>query len=122
MKTFFDDKDHPKIELLVKGKKQSGKLEAILDTGFDGFLNLPITTAVALGLELTGLVPVEYADGRTSRELVFAVEIDLDGTFKTVPTTITAGSEALAGTSLFADYELQFNFSNKKITLAKSLR
>ncbi|MFH1840683.1 MAG: hypothetical protein ABH807_00790 [Candidatus Shapirobacteria bacterium] len=41
---------------------------------------------------------------------------------KTVPATLTAGSEALAGTSLFADYELQFDFPNKRITLTKSLR
>jgi predicted aspartyl protease len=120
MKTFFDDKGHPKIELLVKGKRQSGKLEAVLDTGFDGFLNLPITMAVALGLELTGLVPVEYADGRTNRELVFAVEVNLNGMTRTVPATLTAGSEALAGTSLFDEHEVKFDFTHKKITLAKA--
>lgn len=119
METFFDERKHPKIKLSVKGRRQSGKLEAVLDTGFDGFLSLPITSAVTLGLELTGLVPVEYADGRTSKELVFVVEVDLGDSLKTVPATLTAGSEALAGTALFNDYELRFNFPKQKISVLK---
>ena len=119
METFFDDRNHPKIKLAVGGAKQSNLLEAILDTGFDGYLSLPINIAVTLGIELTAVVAVEYADGRTSQELVFSVRVDFDGKEKIVPATLTAGAEALAGTALLADYELKLNFPKQKINLER---
>lgn len=106
---------------MVSGVKRDSSLEAILDTGFDGYLSLPITIAVTLGIELAAIVPVEYADGRTSQELVFSVRVDFDGKEKTVPATLTAGAEALAGTALLADYELKLNFTKQKINLERTL-
>ena len=119
METFFDSRNHPKIKLAVGGAKQSNLLEAILDTGFDGYLSLPINIAVTLGIELAAVVAVEYADGRTSQELVFSVRVDFDGKEKIVPATLTAGAEALAGTALLADYELKLNFPKQKINLER---
>lgn len=119
METFFDAKNHPKIRLAVGGAKQSNLLEAILDTGFDGYLSLPISIAVTLGIELTAVVTVEYADGRRSQELVFSVRVDFDGKEKIIPATLTAGAEALAGTALLTDYELKLNFPKQKINLER---
>jgi predicted aspartyl protease len=119
MQTFFDNRKHPKIKLKVVGARKSSLLEAILDTGFDGYLSLPISIAVTLGIELTAIIPVEYADGRRSQELVFSVRADFDGKEKMVPATLTAGAEALAGTSLLANYELRVNFPRQKIILQK---
>jgi len=119
METFFDSRNHPKIKLTVVGAKKSSSLEAILDTGFDGYLSLPINIAVTLGIELTAIIPVEYADGRRSQELVFSVKVDFDGKEEIVPATLTAGAEALAGTALLAKYELRVNFPRKKIALQK---
>lgn len=119
MEAFFDSKKHPKVKFAVGGARQSSLLEAILDTGFDGYLSLPINIAVTLGVELAAIIPVEYADGRRSEELVFSVKIDHDGKEEIVPATLTAGAEALAGTSLLADYELKLNFPKQKINLEK---
>lgn len=121
METFFDAKNHPKIRLVVGGARQTNLLEAILDTGFDGYLSLPISIAVTLGIELITIIPVEYADGRRSQELVFSVIVNLDGKEETVPTTLTAGAEALVGTSLFAGYVLKLNFPKQVIHLEKIL-
>ena len=119
MEAFFDARNHPKIKLAVSGARQTSLLEAILDTGFDGYLSLPISIAVTLGIELTTIIPVEYADGRRSQELVFSVKMDFDGKEVIVPATLTSGAEALAGTALLAKYELLVNFPRKKITLQK---
>jgi predicted aspartyl protease len=119
METFFDEKRHPKIRLAVGGAKQSSLLEAILDTGFDGYLSLPINIAVTLGIELAAIVPVEYADGRRNQELVFSVKVRFGRTEEILPTTLTGGAEALAGTSLLADYELKLNFPKQKINLQR---
>ncbi len=120
METFFDVRKHPKILLTVVGARKSSSLEAILDTGFDGYLSLPINVAITLGIELTAIIPVEYADGRRSQELVFSVRVDFDGKQEMVPATLTAGAEALAGTVLLARYELLINFPRQKITLRKA--
>jgi predicted aspartyl protease len=119
MKAFFDSYGRPKVKLAIRGTRQSGTLEAILDTGFDGFLSLPVATAVPLGLELIGIQPVEYADGRVSKELVFAVKVNLNAKEKVVSATLTGGSEALAGTGLFGDYDLKLNFSKQIISMEK---
>lgn len=119
MEAYFDRQKRPKVNLAVIGRKQTVNITATLDTGFDGFLSLPINIAVSLGLELTGMVEVEYADGRTSRELVFSADVNLDGSTKNVTATLTGGSEALAGTALFNDYEVRFKFRDQKISILR---
>lgn len=119
METFFDSRQHPKIRLTVAGARQNNVLEAILDTGFDGYLSLPINVAVTLGIELVAIISVEYADGRKSQELVFSVEVDFDGKRRIVPATLTAGAETLAGTALLAEYKLWINFPRRKIVLQR---
>lgn len=119
MEVFFDKRRTPKIKLRVKGRRQAVVIEAVLDTGFNGSLSIPISIAVPLGLELIGREPVEYADGRTSYELIFSVEVILDGKSKSVLTTLTGSSEALVGTALLNNYEVRLNFKTQKIVFLK---
>ncbi|OGK09244.1 hypothetical protein A2767_06905 [Candidatus Roizmanbacteria bacterium RIFCSPHIGHO2_01_FULL_35_10] len=119
MEAFFDRNGRPKIRLKIKGRKQIEIVESVIDTGFDGFLSLPISIAVTLGLELAGIQKVEYADGRTSKELVFTIEVNFDGNWKKVYTTLTESYEALAGTALLNEYEVRLNFKTQKITFLK---
>jgi len=58
-------------EVDVIGLRERQRLLALFDTGYDGFLCLPVEIAVGLGLELSGSQWVQYADGRIERELVF---------------------------------------------------
>lgn len=52
-------------------------VEGILDTGFDGFLCLPVPVAVSLGLELIDVTHTELADGTiVEDELVFAGRVE----------------------------------------------
>jgi len=115
METFFDKNNHPKIKIIVKGRKQKGKLTCLLDSGFDGYLCLPVNIAVGLGLELISIQEVQYADGRTNQELVFLITVNLDGKDQEVPATLTSSAEPLAGTSLFAEKIITFNFPKKEI-------
>jgi len=56
-------------EIEVAGFKRTKILQAIVDTGFDGFLCIPVETAVKLGLELAGRDVIELADGSLREEL-----------------------------------------------------
>jgi predicted aspartyl protease len=60
------------VDIEVIGMRRTVTVTALLDTGFDGDVCLPITLAVSLGLELVAQGWVEYADGRRERELAFA--------------------------------------------------
>ena len=118
MEAFFDERNHPKVNLIVSGQRQKRLLTALLDTGFDGYLSLPLTIAIPLGLELINVERVQYADGRISNELVFAVYLHKnDGNKQLVQATLTNSVEALAGTALFSKNKITFDFVQKKITI-----
>ena len=85
-------------------------LEGILDTGFTGFLCLPIFLAVPLGLELTGTITSELADGTTvDDELVLAGRAEWDGVMMEVAITLTRSEEALIGTAFLAGYRVELD-------------
>ena len=117
MEAFFDKNHHPKIKIQIKGKRQKGILTCLLDSGFDGYLCLPITVAVGLGLELINLQEVQYADGRISQELVFLTTVNFDDKEQEIPVTLTSATEALVGTSLLAKKTVTFNFPKNKILI-----
>ena len=117
MQAYFDSKNHPKIKLIVGGSRQKQLLTAVLDTGFDGFLSLPISIAVGLGLELVSTIQVQYADGRVSNELVFSVTVEMDGESHKVSATLTDSVEALVGTALLSKNKVIFDFLHKKIQI-----
>ena len=75
-------------------------VEGILDTGFDGFLCLPIPLAVSLGLELIDVTRTELADGTVmENELVFAGRAEWDGTMVDIDILLTRSGDVLIGTA-----------------------
>src|SRR6266852_3392701 len=62
----------PMTEIEVSGTRRTVTLDAIIDTGFDGEICVPIDDGVTLGLELKGKTFVELADGSQKVELLFA--------------------------------------------------
>ena len=53
----------PTADLEVMGSRDSVPITAIIDTGVDGFVCLPTSLAVRLGLDLISQADVELADG-----------------------------------------------------------
>lgn len=116
---YFDEKGNPKIKIIIGGRKNSAEIDAIFDTGCSGYLVLPILKAIQLGLELVGVEPVKYADGRIINQFVFGVLVNIDGEQKIVPATLTWSEETLVGISLFRDYSVKIDFKNKEIEIQK---
>jgi predicted aspartyl protease len=71
---FFNSSGSPCLNIHLGGTfTQSGELggiefEAVIDTGFAGFISMPLTQAFPLGLPLSGLVNVTLADGSISEK------------------------------------------------------
>jgi clan AA aspartic protease len=87
-------------DIQAVGLRGAQTVTAVVDTGFDGELCLPIEIAVGLGLELVGTEFVEYADGRIERELLFRGSVQFLGETKTIRIALTESEDALLGMAL----------------------
>jgi len=108
------DKDgRPRVIIEVFGGRGKVKLDAIIDTGFDGEVCMPIRTAVQLGLGLIGVTTVELADGTKKEELVFQGRARLNNLEQEVEILLTEGEEALTGLRLFEGARITIDFARK---------
>jgi clan AA aspartic protease len=111
----------PVVTLKVLGTRGEVIVEGILDTGFDGFLCLPISIAVTLGLELIDTIRTELADGTVVEdELVFAGQVEWDGTVMSVPIVLTRSEDALIGTAFLQGYVVQLDYTANTIRIEKA--
>ncbi len=101
--------DQPKIEIEITGAVgYSKKVEALIDSGFNGYLTIPYTIAFPLGLILTGIQSSTLANGESSSHFVCVGSIRVDG--KRVNTTIDIQPEGtiLLGTKLLKELKKTF--------------
>lgn len=91
-----------------------------LDTGFDGFLCLPIPLAVSLGLELIDVTRTELADGTVmENELVFAGRAEWDGAVMDVDILLTRSGDVLIGTAFLKGYRVQLDYQAHTVQIEK---
>jgi predicted aspartyl protease len=78
---YLDNAGHPHIKIKVWGlSNQFGQeFEAMIDTGFSGYLSLPLVRAFPLALTLFGTTQYELADGSMSPKLLAHGNIDHEG-------------------------------------------
>jgi predicted aspartyl protease len=75
----FDQSGSPTIDVEVSGPlQQFHSFTAIMDTGFTGFLLLPIASAFPIGLLLHGIMPIQLADGSVQTKLTCRGQIRFD--------------------------------------------
>ena len=62
---YLDDNGHPRVSIRVTGTHPTAfaEVDAMIDTGFTGFLMLPLAQALPLGLALYGTGDYILADG-----------------------------------------------------------
>jgi len=85
------------------GQKQ--KIEAIIDTGFDGYLSLPSSIVVRLGLVWRQRGRALLADGSESVFDIYEATVIWDGEARQIPVD-EAETAPLVGMSLLEGYEL----------------
>ena len=60
---YFNRQMCPSLRFSVSGSNETREYEGILDTGFTGFLSIPLKQAMLLGLEPHATTRLRYADG-----------------------------------------------------------
>ncbi len=102
---FFNKNGSPVLKISLYGvtRRVSKEFEAIVDTGFTGFLAMPMVEAFPLGLILTGTSRTKLADGSTVTDLTalgtaFVGDEEAMGTvsLSSGPGAVLAGMEFLA--------------------------
>jgi clan AA aspartic protease len=84
---------------------QEQEIQAVIDTGFDGFLALPPALIAILGLSWRGRGRALLADGSETLFDIYEATVVWDGTPRRVPVD-AADVHPLIGMSLLYGYEL----------------
>ena len=80
MAGFFAKNGSPAIKIRISGPVGDGQeFEAVIDTGFTGFLSIPLVKAFPLGLPLYGTTAITFADGSSQVRLTGGAWISLGG-------------------------------------------
>jgi clan AA aspartic protease len=86
--------------------RQTRLIEAVIDTGYTGFLSLPSEIIAALNLPWAGVDRGTLGDGREVTFEVYAAKVIWDGEYREVPVN-EAETDPLIGMSLLYGYDLQ---------------
>src|SRR5262245_23699567 len=105
----------PEITITVAGQTWP----AIIDTGFNGDLELPnpLFSAVNARFLMQGLSLL--ASGQSIVEDLYLVDFPFDGQTVQAEATFTGGDEILVGTHLLRNYRLEIHFPNQTVQLER---
>lgn len=93
---------------------------AIIDTGFNGDVELPQSLQPRLDGECVGRVSSLLAAGQQIEEDVYLVDFPFDGQTLTVQATFVSSEEILIGTHLLRDYRLTVDFAAKNLSIERA--
>jgi predicted aspartyl protease len=122
MHAYFDAQDgSPKVVIKIKGTKRKTKeISALLDTGHNGSLSLPLLDLIEVGAKLSSFGPVGLADGSRTNMYFFNITVEIDGKTKEVQASMISNpaiTEAIVGLELLSPYVAVINFNKKQIFL-----
>lgn len=105
----------PLIHLPVAGRR----LPAVIDTGFNGYLELPENLRRSVKARFIGHLESSLAAGQMVMEDNYAVEFPFDNETLEVEATFAPGDVILIGTGLLRGYRLEIDFPDGTVKLEK---
>ena len=115
MRGTVTDEGVPVVELLVNGAEWRG----VIDTGFNGYLELPGSLRSAVKAQFIGYLESALAAGQTIVEENYVVEFPFDGETLMVEATFAPGNDILVGTSLLRNHRLEIDFRERFVVIDK---
>lgn len=109
------------IPLVVSNQnRQTQLVNAVIDTGYTGFLSLPREIIVALNLPWSGIDRGTLGDGSEVTFEVYAATVIWDGQYQNIPVN-EAETDPLIGMSLLYGYDLQIRAVEGGIVTIKAV-
>jgi clan AA aspartic protease len=93
------------LQIHVQGPAGQTTLEAVLDTGFTGFLTLPMAVVMTLGLPFAGTARATLSDGSEVGLDVFEATVLWDGRPRVI-TVLAAEGGVLMGMAMLMGFRL----------------
>jgi clan AA aspartic protease len=90
-------------------RSPSLEIKYVIDTGFEGFLILPVAAVTTLGLSYVTRIKTNLADNSNIATDVYLATILWNSTKRDVP-VLAMGRRPLVGTALLKDYHLGVDF------------
>ncbi len=106
----------PAIEVEVGTRRW----QAIIDTGFNGELELPEPVRPHVNAQFVGRAASLLAANQQIQEGVFLVDFPFDGQSVRAQATFVNGREVLIGTRMLRDYRLRVDFPARTVVIEKS--
>ncbi len=106
----------PTIEVQLGGQRW----RAIIDTGFNGELELPERLRVHVNAQFVGRVTSLLAANQRIEEDVFLVDFPFDGRTVRVEATFANSDETLIGTGMLQPYRLSIDFPSRTVAIQRS--
>jgi clan AA aspartic protease len=100
--------------------KQNQLVDAVIDTGFNGFLTLPAHIITTLGLPWSGSDIVTLGDGSETLFDLYAATVIWDGAYRDVDVA-ESETEPLIGMSMLYGYRLQVDTVEGGVVKIESL-
>ncbi|HSF17874.1 MAG TPA: hypothetical protein VLK65_20210 [Vicinamibacteria bacterium] len=117
MRGTVTDERVPIVELIVNGSAW----RAVIDTGFNGYLELPESLRSAVKAEFIGYLESALAAGQTIVEENYLVEFPFEGETLVVEATFGPADDILVGTSLLGNHRLAIDFRERSVVIEKSV-
>jgi predicted aspartyl protease len=105
----------PVVTISVAGRDWS----AIIDTGFNGDLELPEGLRSSVNAKFKGRFHSLLAGGQTVLEDTYQVDFPFDGQTAVAEATFVQGGEILIGTNLLQPYRLEIDFPAQSVRLER---
>ena len=110
--------DEPIIKLdICLSNNNSKKVNAIIDTGFNGYISIPTTLIEASNWDFLGTEEYELANGDIVEEKVYLGKIVFDGDELQVFSLTNRTNDVLIGTKVLKNKILKINFKDLKVTI-----
>lgn len=110
-----------RMSIILRLKERSDvEIECVVDTGFEGFLTLPLRVIAELSLPYAGQIDANLADSSNVSTEVYWVTV-LWSEIEREIAVLGMGHRPLIGTALLEDYHLSIDFCDGGVILVDDI-
>lgn len=119
MKGRIADDDSPIVAVTLSIKSTLVRFDAVLDTGFEGYISVPRKYLVKGGWKKFGTKKYVLADGTRVRFTVYLGDVIFDGKRRTVLALATKSEDILLGTKLLSGQLCELDYKTRLLRIRK---